>query len=85
MRNLRPDEIDAYHRDGVICARGLFETAWVEHMAAAVDRIAANPTFYGSQVSLADQGFAGDLFVWKQDDDFRDFVYDSPAARIAQQ
>lgn len=84
LRELLDDEIAAYDRDGVICARGLFDTAWVERMAAAADRISAHPTFYGSQVSLAEQGFVGDLFVWKQDDDFRDFIYDSPAAQIAE-
>ncbi len=83
LRELSPGEIESYDRDGVICARGLFDSYWVERMARAVDRIVANPTFYGGQVSMDAKGFSGDLFVWKQDDDFRDFVYHSPAARLA--
>ena len=34
---------------------------------------------------MKDAEFSGDLFLWKVDDDFRDFVFESPAARIAQQ
>jgi ectoine hydroxylase-related dioxygenase (phytanoyl-CoA dioxygenase family) len=83
LRDLTAAEVEAFDRDGVFCARGLFPDAWVERMARAVDRIVAEPTFYGGQVSLDQQGFSGDLFVWKQDDDFRDFIYDSPAARVA--
>ena len=83
IRELTVEEIEAYDRDGVICARGLFNDAWVERMAGAVDRIVAHPTFYGDQVSLAENSFSNDLFLWKQDDDFRDFIYDSPAAQVA--
>ncbi|MBW2282190.1 MAG: phytanoyl-CoA dioxygenase family protein [Deltaproteobacteria bacterium] len=83
LRTLTGEEIEAYDRDGVICARGLFDGKWLERMERAVDRIVEQPTFYGNQVSMQGADFSGDLFVWKQDDDFRDFIYDSPAARIA--
>jgi len=84
-RNLTPAELEAYERDGVICARGLFPDEWIERMSAAVDRVVENPTLMGNVVSMKDANFSGDLFLWKVDDDFRDFVFDSPAARIAQQ
>ena len=83
LRALTSDEIEAYDRDGVICARGLFDSKWIDRMADAVDRIVENPTFYGGQVSMQGAQFSGDLFVWKQDDDFRDFIYESAAARVA--
>lgn len=84
-RALMAEELEAYRRDGVVCARGLFPDAWVERMAAAVDRVVAQPTFLGNVVSMKDDAFSGDLFLWKTDDDFRDWVYESPAARIASQ
>ena len=83
LRELSPEEIETYDRDGVLFARGLFPEAWIVRMARAVDRIVENPTFYGGQVSMEGKGFTGDLFVWKQDDDFRDFIYESPSAQIA--
>ncbi len=83
LRELAPGEVEAYDRDGVVCARGLFGADWIGRMARAVDRVVANPTYYGGQVSIDAKRFSGDLFVWKLDDDFRDFVYESPGAQIA--
>ncbi|HIF94210.1 MAG: phytanoyl-CoA dioxygenase family protein [Myxococcales bacterium] len=85
MRDLTSEEVEAYDRDGVICARGLFPEEWIERMATAIDRVVENPTMMGNVVSMKDDDFSGDLFIWKLDDDFRDFVYESPASRIAQQ
>jgi hypothetical protein len=85
LRDLTPDERAAYARDGVICARGLFPQPWIERMAAAVDRVVESPSFLGNAVSMQQERFSGDLFLWKTDDDFCDFVYESPAALIAQQ
>jgi ectoine hydroxylase-related dioxygenase (phytanoyl-CoA dioxygenase family) len=85
IRDLTAEELDAYGRDGVICVRGLLSDKWIERMSVAVDRVAQSPTLLGNAVSMKDESFSGDLFLWKTDDDFRDFVYDSPASRIAQQ
>jgi ectoine hydroxylase-related dioxygenase (phytanoyl-CoA dioxygenase family) len=85
LRRLTPEEIAAYDNDGVICARELFSQSWIDRMAGAVDRVVASPTFMGNVVSMKDDDFSGDLFLWKVDDDFRDWVFESPAALIAQQ
>lgn len=85
LRRLSPEEIRVYERDGVVAARGLFPDHWLARMAAAVDRITENPTPFGGVVSVPEAGFSGDLFIWKLDDDFRDWVYESPAAHIASQ
>lgn len=85
LRLLSEAEIREYDEHGVVCARGLFPGAWVERMAEAVDRIHARPTPMGRAVSDPEQGFTNDLFVWKTDDDFRDWVYESPASLVAQQ
>lgn len=85
LRALAPTELETYDRDGVVCVRGLFPQHWIERMAAAVDRVVARPTFLGNVVSMKNERFSGDLFLWKTDDDFRDWVYDSPAAQIASQ
>lgn len=85
QRALTEAEMESYDRDGVVFARGLFDKAWVDRMAVALDEVVAHPTEYGDAVSMRDQGFSGDLFLWKQFDEFRDFVYESPAARIAAQ
>jgi len=85
VRDLTPGEIEEYDRDGVVCARGLFPDDWIGRMAAAIDRVVDAPSLLGNVVSMKDDNFSGDLFVWKTDDDFRDWIYESPAARVAQQ
>ena len=85
LRDLTPEETLAYDRDGVVHAKGLFPAEWIQRMAAAVDRVVASPTFFGNVVSMKDDDFTGDLFLWKSDDDFRDWVYESPAAHVARQ
>ena len=85
LRLLTDAEIRSYDEDGVLLARGLFPDAWLERMAAAVDQVVETPTPMGQAVSMKDQAFSGDLFLWKTHDDFRDWIYDSPAARVAQQ
>jgi ectoine hydroxylase-related dioxygenase (phytanoyl-CoA dioxygenase family) len=84
-RELTLSEIEDYERDGVICVRGLLPNEWVTRMAGAIDRAVGSPTLMGNVVSMKDENFSGDLFMWKTHDDFRDFVYESPASRIAQQ
>lgn len=79
-RDLSPEEVEAYDRDGVVFARGLFDENWVARMAAAVDQTVSNPAEYGDAVSMRDKAFSGDLFLWKERDEFRDFVYESPAS-----
>ena len=43
LRDLTSEEIEAFDRDGVICARGLFGAQWIERTATAVDRVVAAP------------------------------------------
>lgn len=85
LRDLAAAEIDEFREHGVVHAAGLFSESWLARMEQAVDRVVASPSIFGNAVSMDDEGFSGDLFLWKFDDDFRDWVYESPAARIAQQ
>lgn len=85
--NLRRDitsvEFHSYTTDGVVCLRDLFPDHWVRLLADTVERIAAQPEhMLGRPVGPG--AFLGDQFVWKRIDEFRDFIYGSPAARIAQ-
>jgi len=85
LRDLTAEEVQRYRDHGVVAAKGLFPESWLSRMEQAMDRIVAHPTFFGSAVSEKESGFSGDLFLWKFDDDFRDWIFESPAARIAQQ
>ena len=36
-------EIDAFERDGAVCLRGVFDTAWLENLARGVEKNFADP------------------------------------------
>jgi ectoine hydroxylase-related dioxygenase (phytanoyl-CoA dioxygenase family) len=85
VRELSDDEVTAFWRDGVICCRDVMPAAWIERVAEAIERNLATPSAIGELISLPDRGYVNDIFMWLDDDDYRAFVLDSPAAALAQQ
>jgi ectoine hydroxylase-related dioxygenase (phytanoyl-CoA dioxygenase family) len=85
LRPLTDDEVRAFVDDGVVCVRGVMPDEWLDVVADAIARNLAEPTFIGQVISMPDQGFLNDVFVWLHDDGFRRFVLESPAATIAGQ
>ena len=85
LRPLTDDEVGTFVEDGVVCVRSVMPPEWLDVVADAIARNLAEPTFIGQVISLPDQGFLNDVFVWLQDDGFKRFVLESPAARIAAQ
>ena len=76
-------EVAAYQADGVVCVRGAFAD-WVETLAAGIDRIMTDPGPYAGEYSSDPAGrFFGDYCNWRRIPEFRDFVFDSPAAALA--
>ncbi len=71
--SIRDEDVARFQADGAICLRGLFDREWVERMRSAVDR----------QI-VGKGGFAVDRELWPTNADFRAFVFESPAAAIAQ-
>jgi len=78
-------DVEAYERDGVVCVRGAVDGAWVDRMRAAVDRVMREPGPYSKREVAPDGSgrFHNDMFMWTRDDDFRAFVFESPAADLA--
>jgi ectoine hydroxylase-related dioxygenase (phytanoyl-CoA dioxygenase family) len=76
-------EIAAFRADGAVCLRGLFR-AWVETLRRGVDKNIAAPS---ADVRLYDGAkggrFFGDYCNWDRIAEFRDFIFNSPAAAIA--
>jgi ectoine hydroxylase-related dioxygenase (phytanoyl-CoA dioxygenase family) len=86
-RDITPDEIECYERDGAICLRGLFDDAWIERMRGAIDRLLdSERARRGDLTAPGGTGrFNNGSLMWRFDPDFRAFVFESPAAEIARQ
>jgi len=83
LHDLSTAEVEAFQRDGVVCVRGVFPLRWIERVAEAVERTIRAPTAIGALQSRP--GFTNDIFLWLEDEDYRAFVLESPAAHIAHQ
>jgi ectoine hydroxylase-related dioxygenase (phytanoyl-CoA dioxygenase family) len=78
------DTIAAFRRDGAVPLRGMF-TGWVEKLRQGIEKNIATPSpdarVYDSK---GDGGrFFGDYCNWARIAEFEDFIFHSPAARIA--
>ena len=81
-------EIDAYRRDGAVHLPGVIGADWVARLAAAVDRVMADPgrlrIHHEFQDAAKGSGrFFEAEFMWLDDADFRALVLDSPHAALA--
>ena len=79
------DEIKAFEEDGVICLRQRFELHWLESLAEGFEKNLAAPGPNSSQLTPEGNpgGYFDDFLVWHRIQEYRDFIFDSPAAEIA--
>jgi ectoine hydroxylase-related dioxygenase (phytanoyl-CoA dioxygenase family) len=84
MRLPSEAEAEQFARDGVVLIKGLFRD-WVEPLRHGVQALMANPSplerSYHPKGDAAP--FFQDLCNWQRFEDFRQFVFDSPAAAAA--
>ena len=74
-------DVGTFQRDGVVCLRGVLDDAWVGRMRTAVDRLTRQPgpmreSYYPDRPG----DFFSEKFMWTFDEDFRAYVFESPAA-----
>lgn len=78
-------DIEKYQQDGAICLRKAFNRHWVDVVTAGVERNVAEPSDYAGTLK-ENEGDPGGLFDdycnWQRIPEFRDFVYNSPAASM---
>jgi ectoine hydroxylase-related dioxygenase (phytanoyl-CoA dioxygenase family) len=84
-RAITADEVETYHRDGVVLLPEMFDKDWIELLKHGLDANCNNPT---NRSRVWDRDAEGrtmfyDSQAWQRVDEYRRFIYDSPAARIA--
>ena len=81
---IEPSDVETFARDGAVRVKGLLNSAWVERMREAIDRVESTPGPFRERYSPDDPGeFLSDKFLWTFDPDFRAVALDSPAAEAA--
>lgn len=86
-RAISPDEIETYHRDGVVLLPGMFDRGWIDLLKQGLAANCDDPT---NRSRVWDRDAAGrtmfyDSQAWRRIGEYRQFIFDSPASRIAAQ
>ena len=87
LRPISTEEIDIYHRDGVIPLRGMFDKDWIELLNKGLNVNCESPT---ERSRIWDKDDAGhtmfyDTLAWREIEEYKKFIFDSPAAQICGQ
>lgn len=79
------DDVEAFRRDGAVCLRGTFDQRWLDVLARGIERNFEDPS--PSSMRYTREGGPGDFYDdycnWQRVDEYREFVFRSPAASIA--
>jgi len=80
---INQSQIDAFNTDGVVLIRGLF-TDWVDELREGIAKNMQSPGPYGKNYTNDEQAghFFGDYCNWQRIDEYRNFLFESPAAQV---
>ena len=87
LRAITPDEVNTYHRDGVLKLSGMFDKDWIEILNKGLDANIETPT-RRSRIWYKDtsgRSMFYDHTAWQGIEEYRKFIFDSPAAQICGQ
>ena len=78
-------QIQEYSEKGAILLKKAFNIEWLSLLAEGIEKNRHNPGPYACQYSPADDegDFYDDYCNWQRFDEYRDFIFKSPAAEIA--
>ena len=87
LRTITRDEIDTYHRDGVLLLPNMFDKDWIEILNKGLDANIEAPT---KRARIWYKDTSGrfmfyDHTAWQGIDEYKKFIFNSPAAQICGQ
>lgn len=84
-REITSEEVDTYHRDGVVFLEGIFNSEWIATLQKGLDRNCENPTHRARTWDRDSEGrtMFWDSQAWQGIKEYQDFVFNSPAAELA--
>ena len=84
LRTITPEEIDTYHRDGVLLLQNMFDKDWIELLDKGLDVNIKTPTRRSRiwHKDTSGHSMFYDHTAWQGIDEYRKFIFNSPAAQI---
>ena len=82
---LNDNEIKEFNRDGAILLKGKFDQNWIEKLKIGINKAKSNPSprFTNHTKDRNLPSYLEDFWTWNLHEEFTDFVYNSPTAKIA--
>ena len=87
LRPISTEEINIYHRDGVVPLRGMFDKDWIELLNKGLNINCESPTERHRIWDKDDSGHTMfyDTLAWREIEQYKNFIFNSPAAQICGQ
>ena len=87
LRTITTEEVDTYHRDGVLLLKGMFDKNWIELLNKGLDANCKSPT---ERSRIWNKDASGhtmfyDTLAWREIEEYKKFIFNSPAAQICGQ
>ena len=84
LRTITPEEVDTYHRDGVLLLQNMFDKDWIELLNKGLDVNIKTPTRRSRiwHKDTSGHSMFYDHTAWQGIDEYRKFIFNSPAAQI---
>ncbi len=84
-REITQEEIETYHRDGVVLLEAMFDDDWIELLKQGLDQNCENPTHRARTWDRDSQGrtMFWDSQAWHGIEEYQKFIFSSPAAQLA--
>ena len=82
---LTQHEIDQFKVDGAVFLKGKFSSQWIEELTYGIDANMKHPSPRFATHTKDDDapGYFEDFWIWDCHQGFENFVFQSPAAKIA--
>jgi len=82
---LNANEIKEFNKNGAILLKNKFDKKWIEKLKVGINKAKANPSprFTNHTKDKNLPSYLEDFWTWNLHKEFTDFVYSSPAAKIA--
>ena len=82
---LTRSEINQFNKDGAIFIKGKFDVIWIEKLKKGIERDINNPRhrFKSHTLEKGVPAYLEDYWTWDLVPEFKDFVFNSPYAKIA--
>lgn len=79
------DQIKTYEEDGVVVLRNAFSANWLREVRRAVDFGRANPgpMYLDYSKDTKPGTYCADMWIWRENEHMKNFIFNSPAARLA--